>query len=458
MREIRVDAAWWVGEAMQDEHTNVFAVTAGLGSGKTHGDIQWHHYLTTINDKCKFSGFLEPTYQKINDAAIPTFQKVLQSFGLAEIVDYKIIKSPYPKLIYLKHPAQHEVHFLSAENPEKLVAVEYSHGTADEAGILPWEAVRNFRSRLRDPQAKRRQLMLSGAPQGINDFASEFDSETLNGWRRQGSRDHFNDERKYRRFVLWTDDNKYLPSEYIDLLQDTYGHNPNLIRSYRYGQFCPLTEGAVYANYLPQKHDCINRSADAYRDIILTLDFNSNPMSWVALQRLPFESYDSRTFKYVAIDEANQGASQLDEAIVEFAAKFPREIYGETPIRVFGDRSGHGSSHKISGSDFENVERILKELHYKNVHIEATRKVAPETASVDAVNKLFLKDLLLVCARCIKLKKSLLATTWKEGSRKIDKPANETWTHWGDALKYWAWQETRDETGTNKLRNYGVNI
>jgi len=452
-----VDAAWWVGAAMQDTETAVFAVTAGLGSGKTHGDCQWHHYLVLQNSQSRFSGFLEPTYQKISDAAIPTYEKVLKSFGYTKGADYKIIKSPYPKLIYMNHPAKHEVHFVSAENPEKLVAVEYSHGTADEAGILPWEAVRNFRSRIRETSATRRQLMLSGAPQGVNDFAAEFDSETLNGWDTSTNRDHFQREKRYRRFILWTDDNPYLPSDYIQLLEDTYGHNPNLLKSYRFGQFCPLTEGAVYSNYFPQKHDILDSRADAFRELNMLWDFNRVPLAWVVVQKTPFDFFDKRVHKYVAYDEANLGNQQLRDAVIEFAAKFPREVYSHTPINLYGDRTGHAKSHKIAGSDFETIKEILNELGYKNVTIRATVAVAPEAASVDAVQRLLARNLLLICKRCKMLRKSFLATTWKDGVRKIDKPAGETWTHHGDAVKYWAWQETRDETGSNTKRIYGVN-
>jgi len=452
-----VDAAWWVGAAMQDTETAVFAVTAGLGSGKTHGDCQWHHYLALQNSQSRFSGFLEPTYQKISDAAIPTYEKVLKSFGYTKGVDYKVLKSPYPKLIYTQHPAKHEVHFVSAENPEKLVAVEYSHGTADEAGILPWEAVRNFRSRIRDSTAARRQLMLSGAPQGVNDFAAEFDSETLNGWDTSTYRDHFQREKKYRRFTLWTDDNLYLPSDYIQLLEDTYGHNQNLLKSYRFGQFCPLAEGAVYSNYFPQKHDCLDRRADAFRELNMLWDFNRVPLAWVVVQKTPFDYFEKRVHKYVAYDEANLGNQQLRDAVVEFAAKFPREVYGHTPINLYGDRTGHQKSHKISGSDFDTIKEILNELGFKNVTIRATTAVAPEAASVDAVQRLFARNLLLVCKRCTMLRKSFLATTWQDGVRKIFKPAKETWTHHSDAVKYWAWQETRDETGTLNNRIYGVN-
>ena len=424
-------------------------MTAGLGAGKTHGICQWHHHRVQLNRGVKFSGFVEPTYQKIHDAALPTYKKVLESFGLSEGAHYRVIKSPYPKLIYLTQP--HEVHFISGENPEKIVAVEYGFASEDEAGIIPAEATRNLRSRIRDTASQTRQLMRGGAPQGINDFAKEFDSQTLPGWDLTVSRDHRLLEKRYRRFIVWTDDNPFLPPDYTQLLEDTYGHNKNLIRSYRYGEFCALVEGAAYKNYLPQKHDIDDVQPDQHRPIDLTWDFNANPLAWVAIQCFPFTEYGERRMKWVAVHEANQSSGQLDDACVEFAAKFPRALFANVPINLYGDMSGHGSSHKVRGSDYETIARLLRELGYNRVEIRAARSNPPETASVDALDNLFLRSQLYVCKRLRLLRNSLLATTWKEGTRKIDKPAGETWTHHGDAAKYWAHAVGREDPNMQKI-------
>ena len=427
----------------------MFAVTAGLGAGKTHGFCQWHHHRVTINKGCRFSGFLEPSYQKIHDAAIPTYKKVLESFGLSEGAHYRVIKSPYPKLIYLTQP--HEVHFISGENPEKIVAVEYGFASEDEAGINPVEARRNLRSRIRDTGSQTHQLMLGGAPQGINDFAKEFDSQTLPGWDLTVSRDHRFAEKRYRRFTVWTDDNPFLPPDYTQLLQDTYGHNQNLIRSYRYGEFCALVEGAAYKNYLPQKHDIDDVQPDPYRAIDLTWDFNANPLAWVGVQLFPYTEFGERKLKWVAVHEANESAGQLDEACVEFATKFPRALFANVLIRLYGDMSGHSGSHKIPGSDYEAIARYLRELGYNRVEIMAARSNPLETASVDALDKLFLENRFYVCKRNRLLRNSLLATTWKEGTRKLDKPSGETWTHHTDALKYWAHSAAHSDPNTKQI-------
>lgn len=464
-----IDAAWWVGAAIADHDTAVFAVTAGLGAGKTHGVCQWHYDRVLLNHRARFSCFVEPTYQKIHDAAIPTYQKVLGDFGLRNLRDYRIVKSPYPKIIFKRLESQHEVHFISAENPEMIIAVEYAHAAEDESGIISADVSNNVQTRLRDTNAECRQFFRSGAPQGITDFALAFDSDTLEGWDRSVDRDHTKVviiegiAIKYRRFQVWTDDNiANLPRDYIAKnIMAPFGHNPNYIQAYRYGKFVALVQGVVYSNYLPQKHDVDDIPADRYQTIYIDLDFNAEPLAWVASQILPVEVFSptgrKRMFQNFYLQEANQGHGQLDDAAIEFEEKFPSSRYGNTPIKLYGDRSGHARSHKIHGSDFEAFEGYLKELGFKNVEICAAREVAPEAASADALNKLFLNGRAVVCRGCTNLRRSLQATNWKNGTRKIEKKQGETHTHHSDAVKYRAWQELREWKGDDIKTIYGKN-
>ena len=312
-----------------------------------------------------------PTYQKIFDSIIPNYEKVLHSLGFVKNKNYRILKAPYPKVTYAG--SNHEVHFISAERPDKIFAVEYSHGTLDEAGSTKEEAFRFLRSRLRDNDAKARQIMVCGAPQGLNWFADHFDSDNNVGWLKNRERDHDFPEKKYRRFRLTTHDNPYVPSDYVEQLYDIYGHNPNMIKSYIYGYFVPLIEGNCYSNFLPDKHVINDIAADQYRDILLTWDFNANPLAWIAMQRITFEEYGGRTQRYVALKESSADTCQLDDAVVDFAKQFPPEKFRHTWIRLYGDSSGHAASHKVKYSDYEAVYHYLKELGYQRVEICAMR-------------------------------------------------------------------------------------
>jgi hypothetical protein len=424
---------------------------------------QWHHHRVRLNAKSRFSAYLEPTYQKIHDAAIPTYEKVLAEYGMRRGFDYKVLKSPYPKIVYLDSEVKHEVHFISAENPDKIVAVEYSHATKDERGIVSKEASQNLDSRVRDSFAIVRQIMNGGAPQGINDFADQFNSDEQSGWNKSVSRDHTftqvvdGHSIQRRRFIVRTQDNKHLPQGYVAQLTAIYGYNPKLLQSYLYGLFCDFTEGQAYCNYLPPKHDIEDVEPDTTLDIHLSFDFNANPLAWGAFQCRLFWEYSKRVYRYVLTHEANSNNGNIDEACIEFALKHPVAKFANTPIYIYGDSSGHAASHKIRGSDYDMVRKYLHEIGYKKIEIRAARSNPLETESVEAAQRAFLSNVLNICKRCVMTRKSLVATTWKQGTRKLDKPSGETWTHHGDMLKYFAYQVLNDFAGKPSAKVYGVN-
>lgn len=455
IKQIRV--AWHTSRALTDLESSVIVLTGGLGAGKTFSLWVKHLSLCAVNSESELSAIFEPIYSKIIDTVIPTGRKVLNMMGFIEGVHYRFTTSqPFPKCVLIA--SGQEIHLRSAENPETIVAVEYSHVSGDELAIWKEDAYRNCRSRIRCPKAKVLQFVGATAPQGVNWAADEFDSDTQEGWESNEFRDDYHAVKRIRRLTMWTDENPYIPQGYLRSLQEIYGHNSNLIQSYRYGMFCPLVQGAAYANYEPQRHDVADVQADPYREIVLTWDFNAHPLAWVAIQKLPYHHGLEQRFRYIAVNEANFDYGVLDEAIAEFAVKFPVERFRDTPIALFGDRTGHAASHKISGSDYENIERILKQFGYRRVEVRATKQVAPEAASVEAVNRLFRDNLFYISKRCKNLRRSMMATTWRKNERKLDKPSGETWTHHGDALKYWAHQETRDETGRNSTKILGINF
>lgn len=451
----------WVDRAINDYSSNYIGVSAGLGSGKTRGATEWLDDRVALNKKVPYFFVMMPIYQKIHDAAIPKFRELYQSRGEIEGKDYKVVKSPFPKIVF---PNKQEIHFISANRPDKINAVEYGGGFISETGSTPKDAIRNVRDRVRDGRAEVLQVMMEGAPQGMTYFSDLFDSDSQEGWDKSRKRDHlkrYKNERnewiQYRRFRLTTYDNeKFLPPGYISNLLDNYKGLIAYQQAYINGVFTPLVEGNAYSNY-KTLHDCADVDPDPFLDIALCWDFNANPLAWASMQRFPFSEYGERKFNYKVVHEANSDFGQLDDAVAEFAIKHPIEKFADTPIRIYGDRSGHAGSWKVKGSDYEAIYGYLKELGYRNVSIEASKQIAPEGASVEAVQRLFLNNLLFICNRCKMVRRSFLSTRWQDGVRKLDKPSGETWTHWSDAIKYWAWQTTRGETGQKQTFRAGIN-
>jgi hypothetical protein len=453
-----VELAWWADRAIDDEESNLLAVTAGLGSGKTHGAVQWLYDRIAAHPGAKAWFYMMPIYELIHNTAIPKTIKVLEGFGYSEGRDFTIVRSPFPRCVFRTGS---EIHFISGNRPDKIKSVEYGGGVVDEPGVTKPESIKRARERCRDKAAGIPQVLMIGTPEGLNHFADEFDSDKNPGWDRARPRDHELIRKtdagkvRLRRFRLTTYDNEHnLPSGYITDLLDTHRGNPAYIQAYVHGHFVPLITGGVYGNYKPQKHDTEDAEPSPHRPILMTWDFNAEPLSWISVQRSVIENPYERRRPYICFHESNMGAGQIDDACVEFAVKHPVEKFAETHIKIFGDSSGHAESHKTRRTDYEAVKLHLKNLGYRHVEVCALRHNPLETVSAGALNDWFLNDLCLVCKRLNELKRSLISTRWKEGTRKIDKPAGETHTHKSDALKYLAYAEAEEAGRTVGSYNY----
>lgn len=442
---------WWVDEAIEDLETDLFGVTAGLGSGKTHGEIQWHFDRCILNREAPFSGFIMPSYQRVKDTALPKWQDYLRSMGYSEGWHYKVNNSA-PQTLTLTESG-HTINFYSAERPESLVGVELSHTSCDETGSCDADIVTRARERTRHPKAQVHQLMFAGAPQGMNHFAELFDSDRNDGWDRTVERDHrlvrkvleTGEIVRQRRFRVATHDNPFLRTGYLTQLYDSYRHNPALISAYIYGMFMPFAEGLVANNYIPTKHKIKDIDPSPHRDIYLTFDFNANSrLAWIGLQKVTFEEPEGRLRRYVAIKEASANVAYLDDACLDFALQFPRDRFANTPIYIYGDSSGHSGSHKRPGSDYDNVKDYLRRLGFQNVNIRAAKYNPIESESAETLNKAFMNDVLLICESLKRTDRSLMATTWKPGTRNIFKPKDDNWTDYFDALKYFAHEVIKD--------------
>ena len=454
--QLKLPTLEWQRSLINDHESAVIACSGGLRSSKTHGAVLRHFVLCLINKNSEFSAFIEPNDGLIKRVAIPLFRKVLKSVGFKEKLHYTITYgAPFPTLRLII--TGQEIHFLTGSQPDSIVGSEYSHATIDEADENPIETFRNIRSRLSDSTAVVRQLGIFGAPQGINWFAENFDSETQDGWDLEGKYNWYNKKRNFRRFRLVTDDNPFLPDGYLDEMMDTYGHNKNLVKAYRYGIFTPLFEGTAYNAFLEERDVSKTKiDPDPRRPIYLTFDFNAQPLVWIAVQILPHPTIPNRNI-YNVIDEADEGRDGLDDALYDFCMKFSPDKFKSTEIRIYGDRSGYQSHHRHKSDDYQYITGELRQF-YERVYVEASRKVAPETGSVESVNRCFAHGRIVLTPHVRGLIRSFQATCWKEAIRKLDKPAGETWTHRSDAFKYLIYQLEVIDSLNAKGRIYGINI
>lgn len=104
---------------------------------------------------------------------IPRYLQMLDEFGYIRNVHFQLFKSPLIRLIYLY--SGHEVHFHGADRPELFVATELSHALIEEPGRMKGAVFTEIEERVRCRRAVVRQILLSGVPQGITEYAALFD-------------------------------------------------------------------------------------------------------------------------------------------------------------------------------------------------------------------------------------------------------------------------------------------
>lgn len=457
----------WQDNVLNDYTTDETVITAGYGSGKTFIAGLWAYYRLRHNKGTDIL-WIEPTYKLIKDVAIPTLREALTARGLTEGHHYKVYESPARYEIYF--PQLGSIIFLSGENPERIVG--YSRISAyvlDEAALMTKQVLDNCVARARTKKAVKIQGLLVSTPEGEGWFSDLYDSDSLPGW---SSYNLFKSEvsikvtpitdkktgkitlLRTKRVRAETASNQHnLQPNYISKLYDRFSYSSNKIDSYIYGYFRPFTEGLAYTNYKSPLHKIKNIEVDPYRPIHLSFDFNVCPV-WVLIQTKrdkitlksnvdysdPTQSYKPDKLKYiekaVIIDNANYDYELLTHSIVEFADKYDVEIFKNTPIKVWGDRSGYSKSHKAL-DDFSVIKSSLNKLGYKHVQIMADESNPLERHSVNAVNHAFANSQLYVCERSDRILKSLARTCWSGSKKmKLEKPADDTWTHPMDAVKY----------------------
>lgn len=149
------------------------AFTGGVGSGKSDGGVVWHWHRCRLNYRSQFSWVVSPTYGKLWDSIIPRYVSVLESFGYIREIHFKLLQSPLIRLVYLY--SGHEVHFHGGDRPELMVATELSHALIEEPGRMKGQVFTEVAERLRCSKAVVRQVLFSGVPQGVTEYADLFD-------------------------------------------------------------------------------------------------------------------------------------------------------------------------------------------------------------------------------------------------------------------------------------------
>lgn len=310
-------------ELLRDTATKFIALVAGYGAGKSVAACYKALSLASINLGCR-SVVLEPTHSMAVDVIIPTLVEILDSHNIA----YTYRASPLPSFMIHFEDGDHEILIRSAENYRRLAGLNLAFFVADEFDTIPkklaLQIFRMLQSRLRKGHV--RQGIITTTPEG---YKATYELFVMN-------------EGPDRRLIkARTQDNPYLPPDYIQNLLDTYP--ANLIKAYLDGEFINMTTGSVYTNYDRNAHDTpmtVNTIQNAI--LHLGLDFNVGNMTAVVMVVKDNNPY--------AVGEITK-LRDTNEMILALKRKYPNKM-----IYIYPDASGNSNKTSASKTDIAQLQ------------------------------------------------------------------------------------------------------
>lgn len=378
----------------------------GLGSGKSYASVI-KSILLAFRSPGKQHIYLEPTYGMINTVALPTWFKVLDAYN----IPYTFRAAPPPK-IYLHLPGgKTEIIMLPLLNYERLVGINAASAVVDEADTVKQEiaeaALIKLQGRVRVGGCP--QICFASTPEGRKFIWSFFEKEASD------------DKALYR---ADTRQNPHIDENYVlDLMQK---YPPHLVEAYVKGEFVNLETATVFSEYDRIEHRSTVFHAENGEVILIGADFNIGKCSSVyAVMRRSQAGQILHVFdEHIARDTF----SLAEHIKKKYAAHLMRNM-----VIIYPDSSGSHGSTSSTMSDHD----ILRECGAKVI---AERRNPPIAETVAHANNCFHKNQLYINdSTCNDLVE--VCENWGyDSTLKPAKGGRTDYSHFGDALRYLAWQ------------------
>ena len=341
----------------------------------------------------------EPVFPMVRDVLQPTLEKCLNDLKF----DYTYKASDMRYLIKWRGGYAHII-LRSAENWRRWAGLNLAGGGIDEAGLLK--------------DGKAWQMLISRLREG--NYLSAWTSTTPEGfnWHYEHWGENKTDE--YELIQGKTEDNPFLPQEFIDSLKANY--DDKLIQAYMMGNYVNLQFGATYYGYNREKNNSERALYNPSLPIRLSLDFNVQPMCGSLWQL----NTSSEKEKVVVFDEIKIKHQDTSDLMTQRLIDECKRRYPKARIICYPDPSGKSRSTNSTKSDHDIIRA-------NNIEIRAKLKAPSIVDSVNAVNKSF--DYTIINPKCKGLIKDFEQVVNKEGTREIDK-INKDLTHFSDGYRY----------------------
>ena len=378
----------------------ISGLISGFGSGKTFIFIRrvFVAHITKKNKQGLSNGWVVyPTFDLADELFVQPFTELLISKGIT--YTYNIAKhrftTPYGT-----------IKLYQLQKPQRIIGAELTFIGFDEFDVESWKncdiAFKKAVGRMRG--AEDSQIFIVSTPEGYHYCHKIFVEDA-------------GDDRVMIQGK--TTDNKHLPNSYIELMKSTY--DDKLLQAYMNGQFTNLQQGATYYAFNRDRHigECKYNPSLPIR---IGMDWNVDPLCAVVFQ-LYQQKPEIRVIKEIALHHAGEG-----DLLTQRMCDTIKETYPRSRFEAYPDSTGSARNSSAQYSDLDLVRRSGIRVNVAHINPRVVNRV-------NAMNKQFSDDNILIDKSCKMLIGDLEKVTNRTGTREIDK-SNKKLTHMSDAFGY----------------------
>ena len=352
--------------------------------------------------------FLEPTIPLIDDVALPTWNLILEKYG----IPHTFRVSPRPVFKLLLPGGETPILLRSMENYERLIGVNAASIASDETDTTRQEVAEKAMIRL---QGRVRvgncpQIAAASTPEGYGFMYTFFEEQKA-------------DNKKLYRGK--SEDNPYLDKDFVEDLKSKY--HPQLVKAYLNGEFVNLESATVFYEFDRAKHTTGVFLPEPAERIVFGADFNVGQChALYGVIRAGQKGQELHCF-------AESKVADTFALVTHLQHKYPRHLAAGL-ITCYPDASGSHDSTSSTQSDHEILrgagvkvvaERrnpyVAETLAHANVHMHRNLVFLNPTTCHDTIN-------------------AVERWSYDPKTLKPSKGGATDYSHPGDALRYLTWQ------------------
>jgi hypothetical protein len=254
---------------LKDMQPGFVLAQGGWGSGKSWSGVRKFAYLHALNTESE-GMIVAPTREDLVRDIVPKF------IDFCTEMNWQVTRREQPlRLTVLGR----QIHCMSAEEPRRIASFTVGHGWVDEGAKVREsntdpldDAPTQIRARMRCQKAKLLQLIVTTTPEGVNTWVER-------DFVGSAERGPLNDHRVY---FLPTKGNSALYAGYVAHLMEAIP--ADLVEQYLEGKAVDYVADRAHKTFTNENLSTLE--LDPRLPVHIGLDFNVDPMSWVAFQEM----------------------------------------------------------------------------------------------------------------------------------------------------------------------------